>query len=120
MDKLTALIATIQADRSRYFEINHPVLVSMTAPEPYETIGFDEGPKFFKVWGKSGSSRSVKLFVEKSTGNIFGAKSWKAYNPARQFGTLDTVAEWDWSGYYPASKTGLDTLVPKGTRRTGK
>lgn len=46
-------------------------------------IEFEEGSKYVKVVSLSWSSRSVHSFVEKSTGDIWRAASWKA--PARNF-----------------------------------
>jgi len=45
----------------------------------YHQIGVDPGRRFDKVWAYHGQ-KSVRYFVEKATGIIFGAKSWKAYN----------------------------------------
>ena len=46
-------------------------------------IDFEEGSKYVKVVSLSWSSRSVHSFVEKATGDIWRAASWKA--PARNF-----------------------------------
>jgi hypothetical protein len=46
-------------------------------------IEFDEGSKYIKIVSVSWGSRSVHSFVEKKTGDIWKAASWKA--PARNF-----------------------------------
>ena len=46
-------------------------------------VEFEEGSKYVKVVSLSWSSRSVHSFVEKATGDIWRAASWKA--PARNF-----------------------------------
>jgi len=46
-------------------------------------IEFEEGSKYVKVVSVSWNSRSVHSFVEKATGDIWKAASWKA--PARNF-----------------------------------
>ena len=46
-------------------------------------VEFEEGSKYVKVVSISWGSRSVHSFVEKETGNIWKAASWKA--PARNF-----------------------------------
>jgi hypothetical protein len=46
-------------------------------------IEFEEGSKYVKVVSVSWNSRSVHSFVEKATGDIWRAASWKA--PARNF-----------------------------------
>ena len=48
---------------------------------PRFAIEFEEGNKYVKVVSISWGSRSVHSFVEKETGNIWKAASWKA--PAR-------------------------------------
>ncbi len=86
----------------------------------YEHIGFDEGPKFVKVWTENGAQKSVCYFVEKGTGFIWGAAGWKARNKNRRYGTLQTMHDWIWSGYYGTPKVGdpeTATLVPKHLRR---
>lgn len=90
----------------------------------YHKIGYDEGRRFVRVWDETGTnveksknSTCVAYFVEKDTGVIFGSDGWKKYNPKRAYGTLDTLDEWDWSGYYAVGKYGQDTLVPKMARR---
>ena len=47
---------------------------SLTIP----TIGFDNGRKYWRIWTKSGSSRSVYGFVRKDDGAILRAATWKA------------------------------------------
>ena len=46
-------------------------------------VEFEEGSKYVKVISVSWGSRSVHSFVEKKTGDIWRAASWKA--PARNF-----------------------------------
>ena len=46
-------------------------------------VEFEEGSKYVKVVSISWGSRSVHSFVEKKTGDIWRAASWKA--PARNF-----------------------------------
>lgn len=47
------------------------------------TVEFDEGNKYVKVVSVSWGSRSVHSFVDKKTGDIWKAASWKA--PAKNF-----------------------------------
>lgn len=66
-------------------------------------VEFEEGSKYVKIIKISaGGSRSVHSFVEKSTGDILKAASWKA--PARNFtrGNVFDVATYakrvQWTG----------------------
>ena len=57
-----------------------------TSPEEAEGrfgVEFEEGNKYVKVVSVSWGSRSVHSFVEKKTGDIWRAASWKA--PAKNF-----------------------------------
>lgn len=49
---------------------------------------------------------STRYFVDKTTWEIFGAKSSFQHNPRRLFGTLDMIDEYDWS-------TEIPTPLPK-------
>lgn len=58
------------------------------------------GPKYTRVdFGDSG-----KYMVVNATGGIFGIKSYGVIHRGHAFGTLATVAEWDWSGYAPVRR----------------
>ena len=53
------------------------------------------GPKYTRVdVGTSG-----KYMVVNATGEIFGIKAYGVIHRGHYFGTLDTVNEYDWSGY---------------------
>ncbi len=60
-----------------------------------ETVSISPGPKYTKVdVGSSG-----KYMVVNETGEIFGIKGYGVIHRGHQYGTLDTIHEWDWSGY---------------------
>ena len=42
---------------------------------------------------------SGKYMVELSTGNIYGIKAYGVIHRGHYFGTLDTINDYDWSGY---------------------
>lgn len=55
-----------------------------------------------KVGGKYARvdlGRSGKYMVELDTGNIFGIKGYGVIHRGHAYGTVDTIAEWDWSDY---------------------
>jgi len=86
--------------------------------DKYYTIVAEPGSKFHKIMEyKVDGGGQVRYFVENSTGIIYGAESLRKPNFKRWYGTLDTINEWDWSGYYAESLTGKSTLVPKELRR---
>jgi hypothetical protein len=57
------------------------------------------GRKFVKIV----IDNSVRYFVEKKTGVIYGSKSRFAPNFHHYFGTIYNADKWDWSGYYGVS-----------------
>lgn len=60
----------------------------------------DTGRKFDKVSVRTGSNTSVRYFVRKSDGTIFGAKSKLAPNLKWYFGDLTRFERWDWSDFH--------------------
>lgn len=50
------------------------------------------GRKFDRV----AIDEAVTYFVDKEDWTIYGAKSAAQYNPRRQYGTLETVTQFDW------------------------
>lgn len=53
------------------------------------------GQKYTKVdVGPSG-----KYMIVNDTGEIFGIKGYGVIHRGHQYGTLDTINEWDWRGY---------------------
>ena len=116
---LAAFTKLLETEQNARIEEQHPSLNRMgieAGRRGYNEIGYDEGQRFVKVWSDSGQ-KSVKYFVEKDTGIIFGADGWKKYNPKRAYGDLTTMSEWEWGEFYGKSKKGLDTLVPASMRR---
>jgi len=116
LDPFLKLLETEQNERIKE---QHPILHEMAVKQNrrgYNHIGYDEGLRFVKVWSESGQ-RSVKYFVEKETGIIFGAKGWKAYNPIHVYGDLTTINDWSWGEYYGKNKNGMKSMVPKSMRR---
>lgn len=58
---------------------------------------------------------TVRYFVERATGNIYGAKSELAPNTKWFFGTLDSTSQWDWAGHHGTPKD----LAKAGVREVG-
>jgi len=79
---------------------------------PPEAIGVEQGYKFDKVFVNTGDQRMGRYMVESRTGAIYGIKSWTQVNKRRQYGTLDTVDQYDWSDFYarplPGSQAEID------------
>lgn len=100
-DKLEAFRALVESDTRRgYAEswerdqargLNYPLSVH----EPQMVCKVKLGRKYANVdVGTSG-----RYMVELDTGNIYGIKAYGVIHRGHAYGNLDTVAEWDWSGY---------------------
>jgi len=78
-------------------------------------VKIKEGKKFVKVdVGTSG-----KFMIEVETGNIFGIKDYGVVHRGHWYGTLDTIDDYKWGGYYPEKKDNPTPLqkytIPKLT-----
>lgn len=62
-------------------------------------VKISSGRKYVRVdVGPSG-----KYMID-GAGNIFGIKAYGVIHRGHQYGTLDTIHEWDWSGYTAVRK----------------
>lgn len=97
-DKLSDFCDMVQGDTlNRYLR----QLPNLDAPM---VLADKPGQKFVRVyfqdmWDGKPSQKSSRYFVRVSDGAIFACEGWKTPNLNRQFGTLDTVEQFDWSGY---------------------
>ena len=67
----------------------------------------EDGRKFVRVFEVTKSGQRIgRYMIEKNTQKIFGIKSWAQVNPRREFGTLSTIDDFDWSGYTGVPKAG--------------
>ncbi len=74
------------------------------------------GRKYDKVYQVANEGKKCDFMVERSTGKIYGTKSWVMINYRREFGTLDTVSEWTWNGKRPTPISG----TPSATAHTAR
>ena len=88
--KLEAFRAHLQAETVRgYIEQGYD-----PANHPHDCT-FKVGRKYANV----DRGRSGVYMVELATGEIFGIKGYGVIHKGHRYGTLDTINEWDWSGY---------------------
>jgi hypothetical protein len=52
-----------------------------------------------RMYTKVDVGTSGKYMIEHATGAIFGIKAYGVVHKGHRYGTLDTIHEWDWSGY---------------------
>ena len=67
----------------------------------WDIIAFVEtGRKFDKILIKDGESTSVRYFIKRDDGTIYGAKSTFAANLRWYFGTIYTAPLWGWGDWH--------------------
>ena len=76
---------------------------------------FEFGRKYDKIRMFESYSQ-VRYFVERSTGNIYGARSNTTPNLAWYFGNLNRCHLWDWTGFHgvPTSDPGIRAVSHYG------
>lgn len=78
-----------------------------------DTVGVDTGRKYDRIYiqtyhnGKP-NQKIARYFVDRNAWTIMGVKSFHQTNPRRQFGTLDTVDQYDWAPYQAIPKVGTE------------
>jgi hypothetical protein len=73
-----------------------------------EKVQIETGRKFDKVYVQTSVQKLGRYMVDRNSWVIYGIKSWAQINPRRTFGTLDTVDQYDWSGYNGVPKAGTE------------
>jgi hypothetical protein len=89
---VTAFAALLAADQAERFKREYP-----GTPPPEVTV--IPGRKYTRV--DVGSSGKYMVDAE---GAIFGIKGYGVIHRGYRYGTLDTINDWDWSGYVAAAK----------------
>ena len=91
-EKIEALAARLQADtQARFIKDGYTLAVHL--PNTLSKVKY--GRKYANVdIGGSG-----KYMIELDTGRIFGIKAYGVIHRGHQYGTLDTIEDYDWGGY---------------------
>jgi len=100
-EKLEAFRALVQQQYRAQYCASYPTM----HPEITErdtTVHLRPG----KRWAKIDVGSSGKYMVEMTTGEILGIKGYGTPHPGHRYGTLETTAEYDWSGYAARKFTG--------------
>jgi hypothetical protein len=91
---LEALRAMIQAQQACRYRAEYPKV-----DPPRVTV------KPGKRWVKIDVGTSGTYMVDRD-GTIYGIKGYGVPHLGYQYGTLDTIKEWDWSGYAAVRRNG--------------
>jgi len=100
-DKIEAFRALVESDTRRGYAESHArdaergLIYPISVHELQMICKVKLGRKYANVdVGSSG-----RYMVELDTGNIYGIKAYGVIHRGHAYGNLDTIAEWDWSGY---------------------
>lgn len=96
-EKLKAFAALLHADYLLDLTARYPTL----SKDPKESaVSVHEGKKYARVdVGTSG-----KYMVDLKTEEIFGIKAYGVIHRGHRYGTLDTIAEWEWGHFRAVRK----------------
>lgn len=73
----------------------------------YDTnLTYETGRKYDKVF-----NQSHRFFIDRATGDIYGAKSEAQVNFRRWYGRLNTIDEWDWNTLTPLAGSVSEALL---------
>lgn len=68
--------------------------LSVLKRDGVKQVGYKAGRRFDRIL----SEGKTKYFVDRSSWEIYGAKSSFQYNPRRWYGTLDSTEQYTWKG----------------------
>lgn len=98
LDRAVEYVQKLESFRAR-FEKAHNSLSEYRTTNP-EKIEVETGRKYDKVCINTGAQRLGRYMVDRNSWVIYGIKSWAQVNERRTYGSLDTIAEWNWEPYY--------------------
>ena len=78
-----------------------------------DTVGVDVGRKYDRIYIQTyhngqPNQKIARYFVNRNSWVINSPKSFHQINERREFGTLDTVDQYDWAPYYGVPKVGTE------------
>jgi hypothetical protein len=85
----------------RYIELTNAFIIALLSK--FQSAERIQGRRFDRI----SCNGAVEFFIDRNTWEIFGAKSDTQFNPRRHFGTLETVAQFDWVNGVPVANTTL-------------
>ena len=76
-----------------------------------DTVGIDVGRKYDRIYIQTyhngqPNQKLARYFVDRNSWVIYAPKSFTQVNERRQFGTLDTIEQYDWAPYQGVPKAG--------------
>jgi hypothetical protein len=71
----------------------------------------ESGRKYDKILIKHAGGASVRYFVDKNDGTIYGSRSRLAPNLKWYFGTLETLDKWYWGDFHAVPLEGANVIA---------
>jgi len=72
---------------------------------------FESGRKYDKILVSHAGGKSVRYFVDRKDGAVYGARSRLAPNMKWYFGTVDTQDKWWWGDFHAIPLEGANVIV---------
>lgn len=114
--KLQAFCSLVEQQQRNRFAADYP------GPMLAERMAQDCSTHFHigKRWARVDVGTSGKYMVDMTTQEIVGIKAYGVPHLGHHYGTLDSIADWDWSGYHavPAAPTTY-AAIPQDTTAIG-
>ena len=108
LDRAVEYVQKLEKFRAAFEAAQHKRFPTPAGLKP-ETAETETGRKFDKVFINTSAQRLGRYMVDRNSWTIYGIKSWQQVNERRTYGSLDTVAEWDWAPYYATPLPGTDS-----------
>lgn len=107
--KLAVFAALLEQQQRNRFAVEFPGPMLAERMQHACAVSVKLGSK----WARVDVGTSGKYMVNLATNEIVGIKAYGVPHPGHKFGTLDTVQDWDWSGYraHPAAKAQPEACI---------
>lgn len=103
-DDIAPFAALLEQQQKADFERSYPGSMLELRRDSACTVSVQMGKKFARVDVGTDGQRSGKYMVDLETGDIYGVKAYGVVHRGHRFGTLDTIADWYWGGYYATAR----------------
>ena len=100
-EKLEAFRSRLEQEQGESLKQRHPTLFGS---EEYKKKSWAATLVGGKKYTKVNVGDSGKYMVDNQTEEIFGILGYGKINKKKPAGTLDTIADWDWSGWHARKK----------------
>lgn len=108
-DKIAAFANLLEQHQVEEYKRTYPKTVSQLIVQSC-IVKVNHARKYVRVDVGTGG----RYMIERDTEKIFGIKAYGVIHRGHQYGTLDTIQDWQWGGYY-ARPVSQPATQPKTT-----